>query len=85
MVGHAFRVDKCPHNLYIADGRHFAALHQLIRGSVPKRHPNLHPELGRAHTPYSTGRPNPATTQIVCQFGEMHFWYVPSSISGVHH
>ena len=85
MVGHAFRVDECPCNLYAADGWHLTSLHKLFCGSVPGQHLDLQPELGRAYTPYPTGPPNPAITQIVCQFGEMHFWYDLGSISGVHH
>ena len=85
MVGHAFRVDECPHNIHVVDGKHLMALHQLICDNLFGRHLDLQPELGRAHIPYSTGPPNPATTQIVCKFGEMHFWYDSGSICLVHH
>ena len=33
-VGHAFRADKCSHNLHETDGRHLVAIHQLICSSV---------------------------------------------------
>lgn len=82
---HAFRVDDCPHNLHEVDGRHLAALHQLIRGSVFRWHRDIQQELGRSPTPYTACPPNPTKTQFLCQFGEMNFWYDPCSIYGVHH
>ncbi len=85
MAFHAFRVDECPRNLHEVDERHLATLHQLICGGVFGLHFDIYLELGRTPPPYSTGPPNPATTQVVCQYGEMHFWYDPGSIFGVHH
>ena len=62
MVGHAFRVDEFPHNLHEANKGHIAPLHQIIHGILFRQHLDLHPELGRAPTPYSTGPPNHVTT-----------------------
>ena len=85
MVGHAFWVDECPCNLHEVDGRHFANLHQCIHHGVFRWHLDLQPKLGTTPPPYSTGTSIPATTQVVCQYGEMHFWHEPCSISSVHH
>jgi hypothetical protein len=84
MVGHAFRVDECPYNLHEANGRHPTTIHQLICSGLLGFHSDLQPDLGRAPPPYPTGPPNTAATQVVCQFGEMHFWHNLGSISGIH-
>jgi len=67
MVGHAFGIDECPHNLHVANVQDILALHQLFHGSISRQHVDLQQEFGREHTPYSTGPSNPAKTQIVCQ------------------
>jgi hypothetical protein len=85
MDGHAFWVDEFSHNLHEADGRHLVAIHQLIFSSVLGWHPDLQPDLGRAPPPHLTGPPNTVETQVVCQFGEIHFWHDPSSVYGIHY
>ena len=71
--------------LHEADWRHRAAIHQLICSSVLGWHPDLQLDLGRAPPPHSTGPPNIAETQVVCQFGEVHFWHDRGSVSGLHY
>ena len=85
MVSHAFRVDECPCNLHETNGGHLATIHQLIWCGLVRWHSNLQLDLGRAPPSHPTGPPNTATTQVVCQFGEMHFWHNPGSVSGIHY
>ena len=85
MVGHAFWVDECYHNLHEIDGWNLTILHQCICGGVFRWHIDLQLELGRAPSSYLIGPSNPATTQAVCQFGEMHFWHDLGSVSGKHY
>ena len=85
MAGHAFQVDECSCNLHEDDGQHLAAIHQLIYSGVLGWHSDLQPDLGRAPSPHPTSPPNTAATQVVCQFGEVHVWHDPGSISGIHY
>ena len=85
MVGHALRVDECPCNLHETNEWSIVTIHQLICSGVLGWHSNLQPDLGRAPPPHPTGPPNTTATQVVCQFGEMHFWHNPSSVSGIHY
>eukprot|EP00253_Pinus_taeda_P033220 PITA_33220 len=75
IAGHAFRVYECSCNPHEVDEQHLVSLHQLIYDSLFGLHIDLQQELRREPAPYSTSPPNPVTTQVVCQFGEMHFWY----------
>jgi hypothetical protein len=85
MVGHAIWVDEFPCNLHEANGRHPMTIHQLICSGVLGWHSDLQPYLGRAPPPHSTCPPNTMTTQVVFQFGEMHFWHDPGSVFGIHY
>ena len=67
------------------NGWHLASIHQLICSGMLGWHPDLQPELGRAPPPHLTGSPNTAAMQVMCQFGEVHFWHEPGSISGIHY
>ena len=84
MVGHAFRVENLSHNLLEADGQYLTTIHQLICGGVFRWHPNLQLDLGRAPPTHSRGPPNIVTTQVVCQFGDIHFWHDSGSIYGIY-
>lgn len=85
MVGHSYRVDECPLNLHEIDGWHIATLYQCLHDGAFRWHLDIWLDLGRDPPPYPIGTPNPANTQVVCQFGEVHFLHDPSSISWVHH
>ena len=85
MASHAFRVDECSRNLHEDDGRHLAAIHQLICSGVLGWHSDLQPNLGRAPSPHLTSPPNTVAIEFVCQFGEVNFQHDPGSISGIHY
>ena len=84
MARHAFQIDKCSRNLHEVYGWHLASIHQLICSGILGWQSDLQPDLGRAPSPHPTSPPNTAATQVVCQFGEVHFWHDPGSISGIH-
>ena len=85
MVGHAFQVEECSHNLHEVDGKHLEAIHQLICSSVLGQHSDLQQDLGNAPSPHPTSPPNTTATQVVCQFGEVHVWHDPGLVSGIHY
>jgi len=81
MVGDAFRIGECSYNLHEANGWHLVPIHQLICSCILGWHPNIQLELGRAPPPHTIGSPNTATRQVMCRFGEMHFWHYLGSVS----
>ena len=85
MVFYAFRIDECSCSLHEANGWHLAAIYQLICSGILGWHLYLQLELGRAPPPHPIGSPNTVTTQVMCQFGEMHFWDDPGLVSRVHY
>ena len=60
-------------------------LHPLTNSFVVSYFDDLHLDLGRAPPPHPTCPPNTAETQAVCQFGEVHFWHDPSSVSEIYY
>ena len=85
MVVYAFPVDKWSCKLHEVDGWHPVTIHQLICNGILGWHLDLQLELERTPPQHLTGSPNTTVTQVVCQFGEMHFWHHLGSLSGIHY
>lgn len=85
MVGYAFRIDEFSCNLHEANGWHLTDIHQIICSGILGWHPDLQLQFGRAPPSHPIGSPNTAKTQVMCQFGEMHFWHDPGLVSRIHY
>ena len=44
---------------------------------------DLQLDVGREPPPHPTGPPNNTEAQVVCQFGKVHFWPDPGSVSRI--